>query len=103
MRLKMRHRACFIAILPPLLVTLVVFAATAQRVEPLVLADLRVSGLAVDDDSAPVHRRLGTPLNVDASVLHYPGLDIALTDGRAAIRSITRPSRAPRCGCGGAV
>ncbi len=94
----MTHRAWFIAILPALLVTLVVFAATAQRVEPLVLADLRVSGVAVDDDSASVHRRLGTPLKVDASVLHYPDLDIVLKDGRVAILSITGPSRATRRG-----
>ena len=98
MRLKMRHRACFIAILPPLLVTLVAFAATAQRVEPLVLADLRVSGVAVDDDSASVRRRLGTPVRVDANVLHYPDLDVVLKDGKVAILSITGPSRATRRG-----
>ncbi len=77
----MTHRAWFIAILPALLVTLVVFAATAQRVEPLVLADLRVSGVAVDDDSASVRRRLDTPVRVDANVLHYPDLDVVLKDG----------------------
>jgi len=98
MRLKMRHRACFIAILPPLLVTLVAFAATAQRVEPLVLADLRVSGVAVDDDSASVRRRLDTPVRVDANVLHYPDLDVVLKDGKVAILSITGPSRATRRG-----
>ena len=98
MRLKMRHRACFIAILPPLLVTLVAFAATAQRVEPLVLADLRVSGVAVDDDSASVRRRLGTPVGVDANALHYPDLDVVLKDGKVAILSITGPSRATRRG-----
>ena len=98
MRLKMRHRACFIAILPPLLVTLVAFAATAQRVEPLVLADLRVSGVAVDDDSASVRQRLGTPVRVDANVLHYPDLDVVLKDGKVAILSITGPSRATRRG-----
>ena len=98
MRLKMRHRACFIAILPPLLVTLVAFAATAQRVEPLVLADLRVSRVAVDDDSASVRRRLGTPVRVDANVLHYPDLDVVFKDGKVAILSLTGPSRATRRG-----
>jgi len=83
----MTHRAWFIAILPALLVTLVVFAATAQRVEPLVLADLRVSGVAVDDDSASVRRRLDTPVRVDANVLHYPDLDVVLKDGKVAILS----------------
>ncbi len=94
----MTHRAWFIAILPPFLVTLVALAATAQRVEPLVLADLRVSGVAVDDDSASVRRRLGTPLRVDANVLHYPDLDVVLKDGKVAILSITGPSRATRRG-----
>ena len=94
----MTLRAWFIAILPVLLVTLVVFAATAQRVEPLVLADLRVSGVAVDDDSASVRRRLGMPVGVDANVLHYPDLDVVLKDGKVAILSITGPSRATRRG-----
>ena len=94
----MTLRAWFIAILPVLLVTLVVFAATAQRVEPLVLADLRVSGVAVDDDSASVRRRLGTPVGVDANALHYPDLDVVLKDGKVAILSITGPSRATRRG-----
>ena len=94
----MTLRAWFIAILPVLLVTLVAFAATAQRVEPLVLADLRVSGVAVDDDSASVRRRLDTPVRVDANVLHYPDLDVVLKDGKVAILSITGPSRATRRG-----
>ena len=94
----MTLRAWFIAILPVLLVTLVAFAATAQRVEPLVLADLRVSRVAVDDDSASVRRRLGTPVGVDANALHYPDLDVVLKDGKVAILSITGPSRATRRG-----
>src|SRR5438093_9181954 len=94
----MTLRAWFIAILPVLLVTLVVFAATAQRVEPLVLADLRVSGVAVDDDSASFRRRLGTLVGVDANALHYPDLDVVLKDGKVAILSITGPSRATRRG-----
>src|SRR5947207_3884719 len=94
----MTLRAWFIAILPVLLVTLVAFAATAQRVEPLVLADLRVSRVAVDDDSASVRRRLGTPVRVDANVLHYPDLDVVFKDGKVAILSLTGPSRATRRG-----
>src|SRR5207248_9749983 len=87
----MTLRAWFIAILPVLLVTLVVFAATAQRVEPLVLADLRVSGVAVDDDSASV-RRLGAPLSVDADVVHYSPLVDVLQDDDVATLSTTARS-----------
>ncbi len=94
----MTHRAWFTAILSPFLVTLVAFAATAQRPEPLVLADLRVSGVAVDDDSTSVRRRLGAPVSVDANVFHYRDLDILLKEGRVAILTITGPSRATRRG-----
>src|SRR5213080_1249200 len=94
----MTHRAWFIATLPAFLVALVVSATTAQRAEPLVLADLRVSGVAVDDDSTSVRRRLGTPVGVDANALHYPDLDVVLKDGKVAILSITGPSRATRRG-----
>src|SRR5437762_14077606 len=94
----MTLRAWFIAILPVLLVTLVAFAATAQRVERVVAADLRVSGVAVDGASASVRRRLGTPVRVDANVLHYPDLDVVVKDGKVAILSLTGPSRATRRG-----
>jgi len=94
----MTHRAWFIATLPAFLVALVVSATTAQRAEPLVLADLRVSGVAVDDDSTSVRRRLGAPVRVDANVLHYPDLDVVLKDGNVAILSLIGPSRPTRRG-----
>src|SRR5947207_15799872 len=94
----MTNRPWFIAIPSPFLVTLVAFAATAQSPEPLVLADLRVSGVAVDDDSTSVRQRLGPPVSVDANVFHYRDLDILLKEGRVAILTITGPSRATRRG-----
>src|SRR5436190_16607677 len=96
----MTHRAWFIAILSPFLVTLVAFAATAQSPEPLVLADLRVSGVAVDDDSTSVRQRLGAPISVDANVFHYRDLDILLKEDRVAILTITGPSVLLDAGCG---
>src|SRR5205823_13603412 len=87
----------FSLVVTPLLVTIAA-AATAQQPAPLVTGDLRVSGVAVDDDSGSVRRRLGRPASVDSSGLHYPDLQIFLKAGKVAILSITGPSRATRRG-----
>jgi len=90
-------RALFSLVVAPLLVTTAA-AVTAQQPASLVTGDLRVSGVAVDDDSGSVRRRLGRPVSVDSSRWHYPDLEIFLKAGKVAILSITGPSRATRRG-----
>src|SRR5438128_10084752 len=87
----MTHRAWFIATLPAFLVALVVSATTAQRAEPLVLADLRVSAVAADDDSTSVRRRLGATVSADPNVSHYAHLERVLKNVDAAILSPIAP------------
>ena len=93
----MLPKPSFSLVVTPLLVTIAA-AATAQQPAPLVTGDLRVSGVAVDDDSGSVRRRLGRLAIVDSSGLHYPDLQIFLKAGKVAILSITGPSRATRRG-----
>jgi hypothetical protein len=86
---------------PIIVTTLLLATATAadgQQPAPLATGDLRVSGVAVDDDSGVVRRRLGAPMSVDTSGWHYPDLQVFLKAGKVAILSITGPSRATRRG-----
>ena len=87
-------QASFSLLITPLLLTI----ATAQQPAPLVTGDLRVSGVAVDDDSGSVRRRLGVPVSVDSSGWHYSDLQVFLKASKVAIISITGPSRATRRG-----
>jgi hypothetical protein len=68
-------------------------ALHGQEPKPLKQADLSVSGIAVDDDSATVRRHLGAPASIDSSGWHYRDLDLSLADGKVAILSIRGPSR----------
>ncbi len=87
----------FAPVLAPLVFALAT-AATAQQPAPLAPGDLRVSGVAVDDDSASVRRRLGTPVSVDSTGWRYPDLQVLLKAGKVTILSITGRSRATRRG-----
>jgi len=73
-------------------------ATAAQQPAPLASSDLLVAGVAVDDDSSSVRRRLGAPVSIDSSGWHYPDLQVFLKAGKVAILSITGPSRATRRG-----
>ena len=85
-----------------LVVTSLVFARVTVVIGQLPArlgpADLRVSGIAVDDDSASVRRRLGAPVSVDSSVWQYHDLQIFFKGGKVAILSLTGRSRATRRG-----
>jgi hypothetical protein len=78
-----------------LMAALLALASVLHGQEPKALkpADLSVSGIAVDDDSAVVRRHLGAPTSMDSTGWHYRDLDLSLAGGKVRILSIRGPSR----------
>lgn len=75
---------------------LVLFCPTrtvAQQPKPLRGSDLRISGVAVDDDSGMVRKRLGSPIAQDSNRWTYPDLVVSLANGKVSVLSLTGRSR----------